>query len=77
MIANIDQAVDGDHPPGLYWMEATPLGMGFSHRGHRGHREILSFAIDEAACTSAALLSDGKGLLLCGRNYLTRGCPQR
>jgi hypothetical protein len=35
---------------------------GISHRGHRVHREILPFAIDETAATSPGLFSDGKGL---------------
>ena len=35
--------------------EGAGLFGGFSHRGHRVHREILPFAIDETTPTSAGL----------------------
>ncbi len=35
--------------------DGTRLFGGFSHRGHRVHREILPFAIDETTPTSAGL----------------------
>ncbi len=37
-------------------MMERAFGDGISHRGHRVHREVLSFAIDETAATSGGLL---------------------
>jgi hypothetical protein len=49
----------------------------YSHRGHRGHREILSFDIDETIPNVRAFFSDQKDMCLCvlgdlcGRKFLT------
>ncbi|MGI6302810.1 MAG: hypothetical protein ACOX52_17385 [Verrucomicrobiota bacterium] len=54
-----DPDFDFDRTDRIHCLEAMREGAclfgGFSHRGHRVHREVFPFAIDETPPTSAGL----------------------